>query len=76
MKPVFNCTVVFYNTPVFFKVTQLDDNEYLAEPVDNELQAFRFKKKYGEWYAEGQTTHALAIQIGNLIDRSNTDVNE
>jgi hypothetical protein len=70
MKLVLNFTVFFYNTPVFFKVSKIDDVDYFAEPLDEKSSAFRFRKRYGKWYADGQSSHMLADQIGKLIDKS------
>lgn len=70
MKAVFNCTVLYYNTPVFYKVTRIDDNEYFAKALDENLISFKLKKRYGQWYGESETSHYLAIQIGKQIDKS------
>ncbi len=73
MIPVFNCTVLYYNTPVFYKVSQIGDNEYFAEALDDKLISFRLNKKYGEWYGESETSHFLAAQIGKQIDKLSPD---
>ena len=72
MKLAFTCTVLYYNTPVFYKVSLLDDDEYFAQAVDNNLISFKLKKRYGEWYGESETSHTLAIQIGKHIDKANS----
>ncbi len=64
MKTVFNCTVLYYNTPVFYKVTRIDANEYFAKALDDNLISFKLKKRYGQWYGESETSHYLASQIG------------
>jgi hypothetical protein len=69
MIATFICTILLYNTPVFYKISQIDDNDYFAEPKDSKLQSFTLKKRYGEWFAESQTTHSLAVQIGKQIDK-------
>jgi hypothetical protein len=70
MKSVFICTVLYYNTPVFYKVSQLTDTEYFAQSIDDKLISFKMKKDYGTWYGEGETSHSLAAQIGKQIDKS------
>ena len=70
MKSVFTCTVLYYNTPVFYKVSRIGDNEYLAEAIDNQLINFKLNKRYGEWFGESETSHFLAAQIGKQIDKS------
>ncbi len=71
MKSVLNCTVLYYNTPVFYKVSQIGDNEYFAEAADNKMINFKLNKRYGEWFGESETSHYLAAQIGKQIDKSN-----
>ncbi len=72
MKFGLTCTVLFYNTPVFYKVSQIDENDYLAESNDRNHGSFTLKKRFGQWLAESQTTHSLAIQIGKQIDKFNS----
>ncbi|MEO6000923.1 MAG: hypothetical protein ABIN89_29020 [Chitinophagaceae bacterium] len=72
MGPGFNCTLIYYNTPVFFKVSQLGDNDYFAESLDSKLANFTLKKRHGEWFADSETTHSLAVQIGKQIDKLTT----
>ena len=69
MKAVLNCTVLYYNTPVFYKVSQIGENEYFAEAIDSTLISFKMKREQGTWYGEGETSHHLAAQIGKQIDR-------
>jgi|GEM_PF-2278539 len=72
MKPAFTCTVLYYNTPVFYEVSPLDNNEYFAQAVDSSLISFKLKKRYGQWYGESETSHTLARQIGKHIDKANS----
>ena len=69
MKPLFTCTILYYNTPVFFKISQIDADKYHAEPVNSFLNDFIVKKQLGQWYGESETTHSIAIQIGKQIDK-------
>ncbi|MEJ7766530.1 MAG: hypothetical protein WKF89_01875 [Chitinophagaceae bacterium] len=68
MNYYFNFTVLFYNTPVFYKVSQIDKNEYYAEPRDSNLASFKFMKKSDQWISESLITRAQARQIGLQID--------
>lgn len=69
MNYYFNFTVLFYNTPVLYKVSQISKDEYYAEPKDRNLMSFKFMKKCGEWFSESVTTRAQAKQIGEQIDQ-------
>ena len=70
MNPVFKCTVLYYNTPVFYKVSQISSDEYFAEALEGNQINFKLFKRYGEWYGESETSHFLAAQIGKQIDKS------
>ena len=54
------------------KVSKIDENDYLAESNDRNHGSFTLKKRFGQWIAESQTTHSLAIQIGKEIDKFNS----
>lgn len=68
MNYYFNFTVLLYNTPVLYKVSQINKNEYYAEPKDTNLMSFKFMKNCGKWFSENVTTRAQAQQIGKQID--------
>jgi hypothetical protein len=70
MEFLFNVTVFFYQTPVFYKVSKLNQSDYYAEPTDKTMRSFIFKKQAGTWISEGGFTEWQAIQIGEKIELS------
>jgi hypothetical protein len=69
MRFYFNFTVLFYNTPVYYKVSHISNNEYYAEPKDSHLVSFKFMKKRGQWYTDSVNTRVQARQIGYQLDQ-------
>lgn len=64
-----NVTVVFYGTPVFYKVSKINESDYYAEPTDKSMRSFVLRKSAGTWISEGGSTEWQAAQIGEKIDR-------
>jgi len=71
MQYLFNVTAFFHNTPVFYRISQISQYEYHAEPTDKEMKSFKFKKCLGTWMSEGGYTEWQALQIGVKIDKVN-----
>ncbi len=69
MQFLFNATAFFNNTPIFYKVSQIEQNVYYAESFNGQMKDFRLKKILGCWIAESEYTHDQAAQIGKQIDR-------
>jgi len=69
MQFLFNATAFYYNTPVFYRVSQINQNAYFAEPTDSTMRSFELKKFAGTWTAEGGYTDFQALQIGEQIDK-------
>lgn len=69
MEFLFNITAFYYSTPVFYKVSQISQTEYFAEPGDKTMRSFVLKKFSGTWVGEGGYTDFQALQIGEQIDR-------
>ena len=69
MKFLFETTAFSYNNPVFYRISELSDNEYLAEPIEQCWKAFKLHKQGGHWIAEGSSSQHHADQIGMQIDR-------
>ena len=64
-----NATAFYNNTPVFYKVSQIEHNVYFAQCVSPDMKDFKLKKILGCWIAESEYTHDQAAQIGKQIDR-------
>lgn len=73
MQFLFYVTAFYYNTPVFYKVSQINQCEYYAEPTDKNMRSFTLKKCTGIWISEGGYTEWQAAQIGEKIDKLNSD---
>ncbi len=76
MKYLFDFTAFYYNTPVFYKIYKIGDNEYFAEPTDPNMRKFTLRKKFGYWVSEGGYTERHAVQIGETIDKFETEHND
>jgi len=73
-KPLFmqfllNTIAFYYTIPVFYKISQINQYEYYAEPTDKNMKCFNLKKYAGIWIAEGGYTDWQASQIGEQIDK-------
>ncbi len=66
---LFDITVLYYSTPIFYKIYKIDNVEYFARPSDENMRPFKLKKDFGYWVSEGGYTHRLAIEVGKEIDR-------
>jgi hypothetical protein len=69
MQFIFDFTAFYYNTPVFYKISKLGNQEYFAEPADKNMRPFTLKKQSGYWISESGYSHRHAIQIGETIDK-------
>jgi hypothetical protein len=70
MKFLLTVTAFYYNTPVFYKIHQITESEFYAEPTDITMKSFKLRKQYGTWTSEGGYTHDQALQIGKEIDKA------
>lgn len=61
-------TVFFHHTPVFYKISRMNDSDYLAEPTDKNMRSFVLRKNEGAWISEGGSSEWQGIQIGKEID--------
>ena len=69
MKFLFETTAFSYNNPVFYRISEISENEYLAEPIEQNRKPFRLHKQSGHWIAEGSSSQHHAEQIGMDIDK-------
>ena len=69
MKFLFKTIVFAYNSPIYYRVHQINNNEYHAEPMEENRKAFNFRKHDQTWIAEGNSSQHHAQQLGEKIDR-------
>ncbi len=69
MKFLFQVTILFYSTPVFYQVFKIDEQMYSAIPTDKNMRSFKLKKESGHWISEGGYTQHIAEELGKEIDR-------
>ena len=69
VKFLFKTIVFAYNSPIYYKVHQVGNNEYHAEPLEETRKPFNFRKHDETWIAEGNSSQHHAQQLGEKIDR-------
>ena len=69
MQYIFKVTALYYNKPVFYKISQISQFEYYAEPVEEQMPPFTLKKCSDIWISKGGYTEWQAAQIGEKIDK-------
>ena len=60
--------VYYYNTPVFYKVSRISDNEYFAEPHDHSMSSFILQKNTGTWTSAGFPHKRQVKEVGKRLD--------
>ena len=77
MKFLFKTLIFAYNTPVYYKIHQIGNNEYHAEPLEENRRPFNFRKdnENNVWIAEGNYSQHQAEQLGEKIDRIKLSTN-
>lgn len=69
MQYIFKVSALYYNKPVFYKISQISQFEYYAEPVEEQLASFTLRKCSDVWVSKGGSTEWQAAQIGEKIDK-------
>ncbi|MEO5997685.1 MAG: hypothetical protein ABIN89_13175 [Chitinophagaceae bacterium] len=70
MQSLYSISTFYYSTPEFYRISQINKNEYYIEPKDRNIRRFKMKKYGNTWIAEGGYTEFQAAQIGEIIERS------
>ena len=69
MQFLMNVTVFFYGTPVFYKISKINESDFYAEPTDYNMRSIVLRKMADTWISEGGSTEWQARQIGEKIDK-------
>ena len=73
MKFLFEITAYSLNIPVTYKVSRVNEHDFIAETTDANMQSFTITKQYGSWICETGYTHDLALRISRKIDKLRLD---
>lgn len=73
MKFLFEITAYSLNTPVTYKVSRVNDYDFIAETSDANMQSFTITKQDGSWICESGYTYDLALRISRKIDKLRLD---
>ncbi|MEJ7767203.1 MAG: hypothetical protein WKF89_05295 [Chitinophagaceae bacterium] len=68
MQFIFKVTALYYNKPISYRISQISQFEYYAEPAEKNMPPFTLKKSV-TWSSKGGHTEWQAAQIGEKIDR-------
>lgn len=73
MKFLFEITAYSLNIPVIYKVSRVNEHEFIAETTDSNMQSFTITKQNGTWVCETGYTHDLALRIARKVDKLKLD---
>ena len=69
MQSLFNISAFYYSTPEFFRISQINEQEYFIQPKDRNMRSFKMRMDGKNWIAEGGYTEFQASQIGEIIEK-------